>query len=68
MCLPMIRKILTEYIWEECYYLLVNRRQFPETQKGCHKRRRGTGDLLLVMRYIYFKEAYILRDKKVNQD
>ena len=35
--LPMTWKIITAQIREEIYYSLINRRLFPEEQKGCLK-------------------------------
>ena len=44
-CLPIMRKILTTQLKEEIYYC---HGQFPEEQKGCHKKAMGTDDLLYI--------------------
>ena len=44
ICQPMMWKILTEQIREEIYYSLTSCRLFPEEQKGCCKRSRGTAE------------------------
>ena len=46
--LSMMWKILTAQIREEIYYSLTSRGLFPEEQKGCCKRSRGTVKLLYI--------------------
>ena len=50
--LPMMWKILTAQIREEIYYSLINRRLFPDEQKGCRKGSRGTAELLYIDQHI----------------
>ena len=52
--------ILTAQIREEIYYSLISHRLFPEEQKQCRKRTRGTGDLL------YF-DQHILKESKTRR-
>ena len=59
-CQPMMWKILTGQIREEIYYLLTSRRWFPEEKKGCHKRSRGTAELLYI-------DQDILNENKTRQ-
>ena len=47
----MMWKILTGQN-REIYYSLINRRIFPEEQKRCNKRTRGTGELLYIDQHI----------------
>ena len=51
-CLPMMWKILTAQIREEIYYSLISRGLFPNEQKGCRKRFRGTAELLYIDQHI----------------
>ena len=51
-CLLMTWKILTAQIRKEIYYSLTSRRLLPEEQKGCHKRSRGTAELLYINQHI----------------
>ena len=51
-CLPMMCKILTAQIREEIYYSVISRGLFPDEQKGCCKRSRGTAELLDIDQYI----------------
>ena len=45
-------KILTAQRREEIYFSLTSRGLFPEEQKGCYKRSRGTEELLYIDQYI----------------
>ena len=54
-CLPMMWKILTAQIREEIYYSLTSGRLFPDEQKGCCKRFRGTEELLYIDQHILNK-------------
>ena len=47
-CLPMMWDILTAQVREEIYYSVTSRGLFPEEQKGCCKRSRGTAELLYI--------------------
>ena len=51
-CLPMMWKILTAQIKEEIYNSLISRGIFPDEQKGCRKRTKGTGELLCIDQHI----------------
>ena len=53
----MMWKIL---IRKEIYYSLISRGIFPEKQKGCRKRNRGTEKLLYV-------DEHILNESKTRQ-
>ena len=69
-------KILPAQVSEEIYYSLTSRRFFPDEQKGCRKRSRGTAELhnidqhilnecktrrkILAMAWIHYKKAYDL--------
>ena len=53
-------KILTTQIREDIHNSLINRGLFLEEQKGCHKRIRGTGDLL-------YSDQYIFKESKTKQ-
>ena len=45
-CLPIMLKILAAQIREKIYYSLISCEIFPDEQKGCRKRTRGTKELL----------------------
>ena len=78
----MIWKILTTQIREKIYYSLTSRGLFPDEQKGCHKRPRGTAKLLyidqhilneskarrknLAMAWIDYKKAYDMVPTKLD--
>ena len=47
-CLPLMWKLLTGIISEDMYCFMENENLFPEEQKGCRKRSRGTKDQLLI--------------------
>ena len=47
-CLPMKWKILTAQIREKIYISLISRGIFPNEQKGCRKRTRGTEDYIKI--------------------
>ena len=51
-CQPMMWKILTAQVREEIYYSLTSRGLFPEEQKRCCKRSRGTAELLYIDQHI----------------
>ena len=51
-CLPMMWKILTAQMREEIYHSLPSRGLFPDEQKGCCKRSRGTAELLYIDKQI----------------
>ena len=53
-------KILTVQIKENIYYSLTSRGIFPDEQKGCRKRTRGTEKLL-------YRDQYILNESKTRQ-
>ena len=55
VCLPMMWEILMAQIWEEIYQLKINCRLFLEEQKGSHKGKRRTGNLLHVDLHILKK-------------
>ena len=48
----MMGKILIAHIREEIYYSLTRRGLFPDKQKGCCKRPRGTAELLYINQHI----------------
>ena len=52
MCFPMMWKILTAQIREKIYNSLISYGIFPEEQKGCRKRTRGTEELLYIDKHI----------------
>ena len=54
-----MRKKITAQI-REIYNSLINRRTFPEEQKGCHKNTRGTEELL-------YKDHHILNGSKTRR-
>ena len=47
-CLPLMWKILTAQIKEKIYYSLISRGIFPDEEKGCRKKTRGTEELLYI--------------------
>ena len=47
-CQLMIWKILTAQVREKIYISLISREIFPEEQKGCRKRTRGTEELVYI--------------------
>ena len=51
-CLPMIWEILTAQIRKTIYSSLTSCRLFPNEQKGCHKRSRGSAELLFIDQHI----------------
>ena len=53
-------KLLTWMISEEIYEYLDERNLFPEEQKGCRKKSRGTQDLLFI-------EKMVLRHARTNE-
>ena len=57
---PMMWKILTAQIREDIYFSLTSRGLFPEEQKGCCKRSRGTVELLYI-------DQHILNESKTRQ-
>ena len=59
-CLPIMWKIITAQIREEIYYSLISCRLFPEEQKGCRKRTRGTGESLNI-------DQQILNERKTRR-
>ena len=59
MSLPLMWKILTAQIREQIYYSSINPGIFPDEQKGCHKRTRGTEEVL-------YKDQYILNKSKTR--
>ena len=48
----MMWKTLTAQIKEKIYYSLTSRGLFPDGQKGCRKRSRGTAQLLFIDQHI----------------
>ena len=73
-CLPLVRKLLTGTLADEIYDYLEKKTLFPEKQKGCRRKYKGTGDLLfidkmvlrevrmrkknLAVTWIYYKKAF----------
>ena len=51
-CLPMMWKISTARIREEIHYSFTSHGLFPEEQKGCRKRSRGTAELFYIVEHI----------------
>ena len=47
-CLPMMYKLLTGIIAEDLYRHIEDQQLFPDEQKGCKKRSRGTKDQLII--------------------
>ena len=47
-CLPVMYKLLTSMIAEDLYRHMDDQQLFPEEQKGCKKRSRGTKDQLII--------------------
>ena len=45
-------KLLTAQTREAIYYSLISRGLFPDEQKGCNKRSRGTAELLYIDQHI----------------
>ena len=65
MSLPRTWKKLTTKILEKIYNSLLSYEQFLEEQKGCHKGKRGTIDLLYINQYI-LKERNMRRKNVPN--
>ena len=51
-CLPKMWKILIAQIRKKIYYSLTSRWLFPDEQKGCRKKSRGTVELLSIDKHI----------------
>ena len=47
-CLPLMWKLLTGIVSEDIYCFMENENLFPEEQKGCRRKSRGTKDQLLI--------------------
>ena len=47
-CLPLMWKLLTGNVSEDIYCFMENENLFPEEQKGCRRKSRGTKDQLLI--------------------
>ena len=47
-CLPLMWKLLTGIVAEDIYCFMENENLFPEEQKGCRRKSRGTKDQLLI--------------------
>ena len=47
-CLPLMWKLLTGIVSEDTYCFMENEHLFPEEQKGCRRKSRGTKDQLLI--------------------
>ena len=47
-CLPLIWKLLSGIASEDIYCFMENQKLFPEQQKGCRRKSRGTKDQLLI--------------------
>ena len=47
-CLPMMYKLLTGIIAEDLYSHIEDQQLFPDEQKSCKKRSRGTKDRLII--------------------
>ena len=47
-CLPLMWKLLTAMVPEDIYCFMENENLFPEEQKGCRRKSRGTKDQLLI--------------------
>ena len=47
-CLPLMWKLLTGILGDEIYQHLEERNLFPDEQKGCRRRSRGTKDQLMI--------------------
>ena len=73
-CLPLMWKLLTGITSEDLYCFMENKNLFPEEQKGCWRKSRGTKDQLVIdkavlkncrkrrtnlaMAWIVYKKAY----------
>ena len=63
-CLLMMWKILMAQTREKIFNSLISRRLFPEEQKGCCKRTRGTEKLLYIDQHTFNKSK--MRQKKCS--
>ena len=61
-CLPMTYKLLTGIIAEDLYSHIEYQQLFPDEQKGCKKRSRGTKDRLIIDKTV-LKDC---RNRKTN--
>ena len=61
-CLPMMYKLLTGIIAEDLYSHIEDQQLFPDEQKGCKKRSRGTKDQLIIDKTV-LKDC---RNRKTN--
>ena len=59
-CLPIMWKLLTGILANEMYEFLDKNNIFPEEQKGCKRKSRGTKDQLLI-------DKAVLKDCKVRK-
>jgi len=55
-CLPLVWKILIGIIFDEIYSFFDSNNSFPQEQKGCRRKPKGTHDLLYIDQKI-LKEA-----------
>ena len=59
-CLPLMWKLLTGILTNEMYEFIEKNNIFPEEQKGCNRKSRGTKDQLLI-------DKAVLKDCKVRK-
>ena len=59
-CLPLMWKLLTRILANKMYELIGKNNIFPEEQKGCKRKSRGTKDQLLI-------DNAVLKDCKVRK-
>ena len=59
-CLPLMWKLLTGILANEMYEFIEKNNIFPEEQKGCKRKSRGTKDQLLI-------DKAVLKDCKVRK-
>ena len=59
-CLPLMWKLLTGILGNEIYEFIDKNNIFPEEQKGCKRKSRGTKDQLLI-------DKAVLKDCKVRK-
>ena len=61
-CLPMMYTLMTGIIAEDLYSHIEDQQLFPDEQKGCKKRSRGTKDQLIIDKTV-LKDC---RNRKTN--
>ena len=61
ICLPLMWKLITSIVSEDIYCFMESENLFPEEQKSCRRKSRGTKDQLLI-------DKAVLKDYKKEKN